>query len=188
MSTALVLVDLQRDFFPGGALPVPEGDAIVEPVNRLIEMFQQEGLPMFATRDWHPADHCSFEARGGPWPAHCIRDTIGATLHPRVHLPADVPVISKATGRDRDAYSGFESTDLAERLRAAHARRLVVCGLATDICVKNTVLDARARDFAVQVVREATRGVDAAPGDSRRALEEMKAAGAQAVTLQDVQL
>ena len=115
---ALVLVDVQNDFLPGGALAVEEGDLVVAPLNRCIEIFEDAGSPVYATRDWHPKDHCSFTEQGGPWPTHCVADTEGAAFAPTLALPARTVVISKATSQDKDAYSGFEGTDLAERLRA----------------------------------------------------------------------
>ncbi|MEJ2722227.1 MAG: isochorismatase family protein [bacterium] len=188
MNTALLLVDLQNDFFPGGALPAPDGDAIVAPVNQLIEVFQQGELPIFATRDWHPRNHCSFEARGGPWPPHCIQGTPGADFNPRVNLPANATVISKAQSPERDAYSGFDGTDLAWRLEALDVSDVVVGGLVTEICVKNTVVDALKRRFGVTVVREAVSGVDVHPGDSKKALEAMEEKGARIVSIDEAVL
>jgi len=188
MSKALLLVDLQNDFFPGGALPTPEGDTIVEPVNQLISMAQRKEQPIFATRDWHPENHCSFEEEGGPWPPHCIRGTEGAAFNREVDLPEDAEVISKAQSPERDAYSGFEGTDLAARLKEADASAIVVGGLATDICVKNTVLDALEEGFDVTVVREAISGVEAEPGDSREAVREMAEQGARILSIEEVTL
>lgn len=188
MNPALLLVDLQNDFFPGGALPAPDGDAIVTPVNRLIEMFQRLGLPIFATRDWHPENHCSFEQQGGPWPPHCIRGTPGAEFNPRVNLPQNAEIISKARLPDRDAYSGFEDTDLARRLDALGVSDIVVGGLVTEICVKNTVFDALKRGFGVSVVRESVSGVDIKRGDSEKALGAMDEAGARIVSIDEVVL
>lgn len=183
---ALILVDVQNDFFPGGALATPEGDALIEPVNRLIEYAERRAWPVFATRDWHPEDHCSFKAQGGPWPPHCIAETKGAAFHPRIRLPPDVRIISKALDSGRDAYSGFEGTELEEELDALAVDRVLIAGLATDYCVKNTVLDARKAGFDVDVVREAIRGVEANEGDSQAALDEMKAAGARFISLDEL--
>lgn len=186
MATALLLVDVQNDFFPGGALGAPEGDAIIAPVNRLIAHARATGWPVFATRDWHPEDHGSFEAQGGPWPVHCVRETHGAAFHAAIELPRQAPVVSKATEQDRDAYSGFEGTDLADRLRDADIERVIVGGLATEYCVRSTVLDARDAGFAVTVVPEAVRGVEAEAGATSAALEEMRRQGAAITPLEAV--
>ncbi len=174
---ALVIVDVQNDFLPGGALAVPHGDEVVPVLNRWIERFTARGLPVIATRDWHPPDHCSFQARGGPWPPHCVAGTEGAAFAPGLRLPPDALVISKATEPDREAYSGFEGTALAERLRALGARRLFVGGLATDYCVLSTVRDARREGFEVVLIEDGVRAVDVRPGDGERALEEMRRLG-----------
>jgi len=175
---ALLAVDVQNDFLPGGALAVTHGDEVIGPINAVARAFARDGKPVFATRDWHPADHCSFRSRGGPWPPHCIAGQPGAQFANALELPAGSGVISKGTGRDEEAYSGFAGTDLAERLRAAGVRRLCVAGLATDYCVLNTVLDALAAGFAVTVLVDAARAVDMQPGDGARALQRMSAAGA----------
>ncbi len=175
---ARVIVDLQNDFCPGGSLAVPGGDQIVPVVNDLIEKFSRAGLPIFATRDWHPGNHVSFKARGGIWPPHCVQNTTGARFHPDLHLPDSATIISKADNPDRDAYSGFESTNLAAFLKDAEVDHIVVCGLATDYCVKATALDGLKAGLGVTVVEDAIRGVDVQPGDSRKALDEMQAAGA----------
>jgi nicotinamidase/pyrazinamidase len=176
---ALVVVDVQRDFLPGGALGVARGDEVVAPLNDLLEAFARAGLPIFATRDWHPPDHCSFASRGGPWPPHCIAGSAGAAFPDSLVLPASAVVISKATGRDAEALSGFAGTELGARLAAAGVRRLVVGGLATDYCVLATVLDARAAGFEVLVPVAAVRAVERAAGDGARALERMERAGAK---------
>jgi len=178
MKKALVLVDIQNDFCPGGALPVAEGDMVVDPSNRLIEHCISRGMPVYFTRDWHPADHCSFREQGGEWPSHCVAGTPGAAFHPRLTVPASAVIVSKAERRDAEAYSGFAGTGLAGELRKQGVDSLVVAGLATDYCVKNTVLDALREGFAVMVVREAIRAVDVNPGDGERAIDEMRAAGA----------
>ncbi len=175
---ALVVVDVQSDFCPGGRLAVPGGDAVVEPLRRAIEHFSRRGLPVFYTRDWHPADHCSFVEQGGAWPAHCVADSKGAEFHPRLPVSPFAVVVSKGTSRDREAYSGFEGTDLLEELRVRGISRLVVGGLAADFCVKATVLDALREGFAVVVLKDATRPVDLKPGDGAAAMLEMRAAGA----------
>ena len=175
---ALVVVDVQRDFLPGGSLAVPRGDEVVPVLNRYVADFVRAGLPIFATRDWHPPDHCSFRARGGPWPPHCVQDALGAAFAPGLALPPSAVVVSKGTSPERDAYSGFEGTDLDRRLREAGVRRLFVGGLATDYCVLNTVKDALAAGFPTLLLTDAIRAVDVRPGDGRRAEEEMVRLGA----------
>ena len=179
---ALVIVDVQNDFLPGGQLPVPEGDAVIPSLNAWIRVFRTADLPIVATRDWHPADHCSFQARGGPWPPHCVAGTPGAEFAPGLKLPENAIVVSKATTPDRDAYSGFEGTDLAERLRELGVKRLFVGGLATDYCVLNTVLDALKEGFETYVITDAIRAVNVNPDDGDKALEQMRNAGARFVT------
>lgn len=171
--TALIAVDVQGDFLPGGALAVPDGFAVVQP---LVDAAAHADL-VVATRDWHTADHVSFAARGGPWPVHCVAGTAGGAIEPRIDAVAGV-VVSKGTDADVDAYSGFDGTPLAAILRGAGVSRLVVGGLATDYCVRATVLDALREGFEVTVLRDAVRAVDVQPGDGDRALEEMRAAGA----------
>ncbi len=174
---ALVVVDVQRDFLPGGALGVPGGDEVVPVINRQAARFQSAGLPVAASRDWHPAGHCSFTAQGGPWPPHCVAGTPGAELAPGLELPVNAILVSKATSTDEDAYSAFDGTDLAQRLRALGAKRLFVTGIATDYCVLHSALDARRLGFEVVVLADAVRAVNAKPGDGDRALDEMRAAG-----------
>lgn len=178
--TALVLVDIQNDFLPGGSLAVPDGAAVIEPANRYIRRFRERGLPVVATRDWHPSDHCSFTSRGGPWPPHCVAGSAGAEFAAALELPADALIVSKATGAERDAYSGFDGTDLAQRLRELGVRRIVVAGLATDYCVAATARDALAQGFGVLLATDAMRGIDAQ--GSARALAELCAAGAAKTT------
>ncbi len=175
---ALIVVDVQNDFLPGGALGVGEGDAVIEPLNAAIGAFVAAGRPIYATRDWHPSDHCSFEAQGGPWPPHCVAGTPGAELASALHLPDTAAVVSKATTPGADAYSGFQGTDLESRLAARGVERVFVGGLATDYCVLGTVLDARAAGVEVVVLETAVRAVNVDPGDGRKALERMRAAGA----------
>lgn len=175
---ALVVVDLQRDFLPGGPLAVPHADRVVPAINRYLDRFAGLGLPVFATRDWHPDNHCSFASQGGPWPPHCIAGSAGAGFAEEARLPPATIVISKATSAERDAYSGFAGTDLEIRLRTAGVRRLFVTGVATDYCVLQTVLDARARGYEVVVLTDAIAAVELRPGDGQRALDSMRAAGA----------
>jgi len=177
-SDTLIVVHVQRDFLPGGALAVPEGDAVIEPLNGWIDRCLTAGAPVLATRDWHPPDHCSFKAQGGPWPPHCVAGTPGAEFAPGLRLPEDVRVISQATDPTREAYSGFDGTELLRQLQRAGSRRLWIGGLATDYCVRATVLDAVKEGFETHVLTRAIRPVEVHPGDGRRALEEMRAAGA----------
>jgi len=153
-------------------------EAVLMPLNRCLAEFHKRGLPVFATRDWHPPDHCSFHARGGPWPPHCIAGTAGAQFAPGLQLPQDARIISKATGREADAYSGFQGTDLLAQLRQKGCARVFLGGLATDYCVRATALDALGAGLAVIVLTDAVRAVDAKPGDGERALAELTACGA----------
>jgi nicotinamidase/pyrazinamidase len=183
---ALLIVDVQIDFLPGGSLAVPHGDEVVPVLNHWIDLFRERGLPVFATRDWHPADHCSFVAQGGPWPPHCVVGTAGARFSDGLRLPAGCTVISKDTRQDENTYSGFEGTDLAERLRRASVTRLYIGGLATDYCVLNTVKGAIGAGFQVFLLLEAVRPVEVNPGDGKRAVEEMKGLGAVPLALSDL--
>ena len=176
---ALLVVDPQIDFFPGGALPVDDGDAILPTVNRALRIFSAAGLPIFVTRDWHPADHCSFTAQGGPWPEHCVKGTAGAELHPDLEPPPIFSVVQKATTSDREAYSDFEGTHLDEVLRADRVERVIVCGLALEYCVRAACLDAVKAGFDAVLLVDGTRAVEVEAGDGERALEEMRAAGVE---------
>jgi nicotinamidase/pyrazinamidase len=180
---ALLVVDVQNDFLPGGALAVADGDAVIKPLNACIALFVQKNLPVFATRDWHPADHCSFKKQGGPWPAHCVKETRGAEFAPSLNLPASARVISKATQSTAESYSGFAETDLENMLRLEGVRRLWIGGLATDYCVLNTVRDALAAGFGVLLLRDAIRAVNAKPGGGADAEAEMVRLGAEPVSL-----
>ena len=179
VSDALLLVDVQNDFCPGGALAVADGDAVVPALNAWIAAARQGGARVFASRDWHPPDHLSFAERGGIWPLHCVQNTLGADFHPDLELPNDAVIVTKADTADREAYSAFDSGELAAQLRAAGIERLWVGGLATDYCVKASVLDAtELPELEVRVITDAIRAVDAAPGDGEAALEAMREAGA----------
>ncbi len=175
---ALLIVDVQNDFLPGGALGVPDGDAVIAPLNAALRVFGVAGLPVFSTRDWHPADHCSFVGRGGIWPPHCVAGTEGAGFAPALELASSTVVVSKAVHPDADAYSGFAGTDLAERLSAGGVERVFVGGLATEYCVLNTVLDARREGLEVIVLEDAVRAVEVEAGDGARAIGRMRDAGA----------
>lgn len=185
MKSALVLVDIQKDFCPGGALAVSDGDRVIGPANRLIEHFQTNDWAIFLTRDWHTADHCSFKENGGIWPPHCIAETEGAAFHSDLCIPPDAAIMSKAVTRDNDAYSGFEGTDLKDRLAQQGVTDLVIVGLATDYCVKNTVLDALKNGFAVTIIKEGIQAVNINEDDGAEAVDEMKLAGAGFVSLAD---
>ena len=178
---ALIVVDVQNDFCPGGALAVPHGDEVVEPLNRLIDEFLQRGAPVYKTRDWHPARTRHFAAYGGTWPVHCVQNTPGAEFHTALRDDPRIAIVSKCTA-DKDCYSPFEDTDLVAQLRNQGIEELVVGGLATDYCVKTTVLEALQNGFEVKVVKDTIRAVDVSPGDGERALEEMRAAGAEIVS------
>lgn len=179
---ALMIVDVQNDFLPGGSLAVAHGDAVVPVLNAYIAAFTQRGLPIFATRDWHPAHHCSFKDQGGTWPPHCVADSRGAQFAADLRLPPTSTIVSKATAAGKDAYSGFEGTDLDAQLRAAGVRRLFIGGLATDYCVLNTVRDALAHHYTVYLLQDATRAVNVQPQDGDRAESEMRQLGAIPIT------
>jgi nicotinamidase/pyrazinamidase len=181
---ALVIIDVQNDFCPGGALAVRDGDQVVPALNRYIDQFRRSNLPIIATRDWHPERTRHFKAYGGLWPPHCIQGSRGAEFHADLALPADTVVISSGMGPDEEGYSGFEGRDdhgatLADVLRANAVERMFVGGLATDYCVKHTVLDGLKQGFKVTVLKDAIRGVNLNPDDSERAIAEMRTAGAE---------
>lgn len=184
---ALIVVDVQNDFLPGGALAVPHGDKIVEPLNRYIALFHDEGLPVYATRDWHPANHCSFKPQGGEWPPHCLQESVGAQFARALRLPPQTVIISKATRSDLDAYSGFQGTTLDAQLKKASIRRLFIGGLATDYCVLSTVKDALALGYQVYVLNDVIRAVDVKPGDCERAIAEMHGLGAEFIEVTELE-
>jgi nicotinamidase/pyrazinamidase len=175
MARALLIIDFQNDFTPGGALAVSDGDTIAPKINALAASGDYDLV--IATRDWHPADHGSFEPQGGIWPVHCVAGTQGAQLHPDLDRTRIDIVVDKGQAVDTNGYSGFEGTDLEEILRERGITQVTVVGLATDYCVKNTALDALKAGFQVTVDSTAARGVDVQPGDSEAALEEVRAAG-----------
>lgn len=174
---AVLVVDVQNDFCPGGALAVNEGDRVVPILNRWVREAERAGALVVATRDWHPEHHVSFHDRGGPWPPHCIQGTWGAELHPDLELPPGTPILHKADEPDKEAYSAFDATGLDELLRERGVRRVFVGGLAQDVCVRATVLDALERGLETHVLVDATRPVD--PGAGDRALREMAEKGAR---------
>ncbi len=175
MGRALIIVDFQNDFTPGGALAVEEGDEIAARLN--MHAHSGEYDLVVATRDWHPSDHSSFAERGGPWPVHCVRDTPGAQLHPALDAQSIDVIVDAGVDQALEGYSGFEDTDLEELLRSHGINEVTVVGLATDYCVKHTALDAVRAGFRVRVDPEGVRGVNVNPGDSDRALEELRDAG-----------
>ncbi len=175
MAEALLVIDFQNDFTPGGALAVPEGDEIASRVEALIGSGRFDVV--VATRDWHPADHDSFAEQGGPWPPHCVVGTPGAELHAALARERVDAVVDKGQRRGDEGYSGFEETELEELLRSRGVDRVTIVGLATDYCVRHTALDALRAGFAVEVDAAGVRGIDASPGDADRALREIEAAG-----------
>ncbi|HYB67584.1 MAG TPA: isochorismatase family protein [Candidatus Acidoferrales bacterium] len=188
--TALVVVDIQNDFCPGGALPVADGDKVVPVLNKYIQLFRSASAPIIYTRDWHPPDHSSFKAQGGPWPPHCVQGSEGAKFRSDLLQPAEGEIVSKADRKD-EAYSFFQGTDLAHRLRRLRFRlglrggikALFVGGLATDYCVKETVLDGLKLGFQVYYLDDASKGVNVNPADSQLAVKEMLSKGAEEITL-----
>jgi nicotinamidase/pyrazinamidase len=176
VARALLVIDFQNDFCPGGALAVPHGDEIAP---RVSELLDSGGFDFVAaTRDWHPADHSSFEAQGGPWPPHCVQGSDGAEFHPSLDRSKIDVVVDAGFRPDLEGYLGFEETDLEQELRDHDVDAVTVVGLATDYCVRATALDARRAGFDVTVDRAGVRGIDVEPGDSERALDELRAAGA----------
>jgi nicotinamidase/pyrazinamidase len=190
-SDALVIVDLQNDFCPDGALGVAGGHAVVPVLNRYAQRFAAAGAPVFASRDWHPAKTTHFKDGGGVWPPHCVQDTPGAAFHPELVLPAGAAVVSKGMDPHEDSYSCFQAETgdgmpFAAALGELGVSRLFVGGLATDYCVKSTVVDGVQAGFEMVVLADAVAAVELAPGDGARALDEMRAAGAQLIRLEDL--
>jgi nicotinamidase/pyrazinamidase len=191
--TALVVVDIQNDFCPGGALPVTDGDKVVPILNKYIQLFRSASAPIIYTRDWHPPDHRSFKAQGGQWSPHCVQETEGAKFRPDLSPPAELEIVSKADRKD-EAYSFFKGTDLEHRLKRLKLRlgfrggikTLFVGGLATDYCVRETVLDALKLGFQVYYLDDASKGVNVKPEDSQMAVKEMVSKGAIQITLADL--
>lgn len=176
---ALLIVDVQNDFCPGGALAIDDGDRVIPVLNEWLRHAASTGAWIVASRDWHPADHCSFTEQGGTWPPHCIRETPGAEFHPALALPNDAWIISKGEARERDNYSAFDGTRLGDRLRHVGVKRLWIGGLAQDVCVKWTVLDACNEGFDTHVIADGTRPVNLEPNDGEHAMEAMRDAGAR---------
>ncbi len=183
---ALIVVDVQNDFLPGGSLAVPGGDEVVPVLNQYIDLFSEEQCPIFFTRDWHPADHRSFAPQGGPWPPHCVANTRGAAFSGDLRIPVDALIISKATDTEHDAYSAFAGTGLKKTLLAFGVRRVFVGGLATDYCVLRTVLDALKAGFETVLLTDAIRAVNVHPSDCARAVAQMTYAGAHPMELKQL--
>jgi nicotinamidase/pyrazinamidase len=181
---ALIIVDVQRDFTKGGALEVPKGDDVVPVLNRYIELFRKVGAPVIASRDWHPSNHMSFKPYGGQWPPHCIQNTKGAEFHPELKLPDDAIIISKATEPDKEAYSAFEGTELLTTLHEKGIKRVFIGGLATEFCVKSTVLDAVKSGFRVFLLVDAIRGIS--DEKVKEAIKEMQERGVEVIALDDI--
>lgn len=183
---ALVMADIQNDFLPGGALGIPGGDEILPVVQKYLNKFQSKGLPIFASRDWHPPNHCSFREYGGIWPVHCVAGSPGAEPPPNLDLPPSAVIIHKATSPDKEAYSAFQDTPLDKHLRDVGARRLFIGGLATDYCVLNTVKDAVKLGYSVVLLTDAIRAVNLNPDDGRKAVEEMIRLGAVPIQFEKI--
>ncbi|MAG36264.1 MAG: nicotinamidase/pyrazinamidase [Dehalococcoidia bacterium] len=184
---ALFVVDVQNDFCPGGALAVGSGDEVVVPMNQYIARFTAAGLPVFASRDWHPEQTVHFQSGGGSWPPHCVQDTPGAAFHPALKVPADAIIVTKGDNPAEDAYSAFHGhaasgAPAADALRERGVERLFVGGLATDYCVRSTVLDGLRAGFGVTLLLDASRGVNLSAGDAERAIAEMVETGASVTT------
>lgn len=183
---ALVIVDMQNDFLPGGALPVPDGDKIIPIINQTIARFDDRNFPIFATRDWHPSDHQSFDNQGGIWPPHCIAGTQGAKFAPNLNQPESLLIIAKGEQRNCPGYSGFEHTMLEKLLRSKNIKRIFVCGLATDYCVMATVCDALTLGFQIYVLADAIKAVNVKPDDGFLARQQMQALGAIFISLEQI--
>lgn len=182
-NAALLAVDVQNDFCPGGALAVPCGDEIVPVLNKYIAEFSERGLPVFFSRDWHPPSTRHFAEYGGKWPPHCVRNTRGAAFHSGLRIPGEAVIISKGMEPGSEGYSAFEAVDsggvpLPELLKDLNVSELFIGGLAADYCVRATVLESLKNGFRTYLLEDATRGVEVEPGDTKKAVEEMSEAGA----------
>jgi nicotinamidase/pyrazinamidase len=190
-NAALIVVDMQNDFCENGSLPVKDGGMVVPVLNRYIELFKDAGLLVFATRDWHPEKTIHFAKYGGKWPVHCVQGTKGAEFHKDLKLPKDAVIITTGDRPDDDGYSGIQGKDpsgrlLSQALKDSGIGHIYVGGLATDYCVKETVLDGLRAGFKVTVLGDAIKGVDVKKGDSAGAMEEMIEKGADVITLKDI--
>jgi len=177
--TALLLIDLQKDFMPAGAMAVPSADQIIPLANRYIKSFSQHQRPIIATRDWHPPNHCSFKEQGGPWPPHCIAGTPGAEFADELELPDNLWLVSKGTDPEHESYSGFDHNDLAKQLSAQGIKHLLVGGVATDYCILHSVNDALRQGFAVTILQNMVKAVNVQYGDGKNALALMQEKGAK---------
>ena len=189
---ALLIVDVQNDFCPGGSLAVPQGDKIIPKLNRYIKIFYKNKLPIFASRDWHPVRTKHFKDFGGIWPAHCIQNTIGASFHPKLKLPKNTIILSKGMDPKDDSYSAFQAEDLrgmklANLLKLFGIKELYVAGLATDYCVKSSVIDATKFGLKVKLLIDATKGANLKKDDPEKAVKEMLKKGAKKITLENLE-
>lgn len=183
---ALIIVDFQNDFCKGGTLAVSGFEKIIKPVNNLIQVFTSNIKPIFFTRDWHPKDHSSFLEQGGSWPPHCIAGSIGACIYDEIIVPLSTTIVSKAESKNKDAYSGFENTRLNSLLKDKNVNTVIICGLATDYCVKNTTLDSLNLGYKTIVAEDGIRAVNVNPNDGVTAIEEMVYAGAVMQKTEDI--
>jgi len=182
---ALIVTDVQIDFLPGGALSVQEGDIIIPALNEYMLIFKNGGAPIVASRDWHPPNHISFKAQGGPWSPHCVQETGGAAFSSYLKLPEGTMIVSKATNPAKEAYSVFAGTGLADKLKKKGVNRVFIGGLATDYCIVTSVLDAVKLGFEVVVLMDAIKGINVNPGDVDKAIVDIVTSGAIQVTLED---
>lgn len=184
LKKALIIVDMQNDFCPGGSLAVKDGDKIISAINQYIKKFSEKNEFIVFTRDWHPANHCSFKEYGGIWPVHCVAETKGAEFHPDIYAPEKPFIVSKADTSSKDAYSGFDATSLDSHLKKLNIEEVWVCGLATDYCVTSTVMDALKLGYKVKLLSDAIAAVDVNKGDGEKAIAGMVSAGAEIYRLQ----
>lgn len=184
--SALIVVDMQNDFLPGGKLEVPNSDTIIPIINEYIKIFEKKGLPVVFTRDWHPENHLSFKENGGIWPKHCVQNTEGVQINKDIYIPNNSVIINKAFQSDMEAYSGFQNTDLDQKLKEMNVKNLFVCGVATDYCVLNTVLDAIKLNYKVYLLIDAIKGVDVNPNDSEEAIKKMISNGVELLVFDEI--
>lgn len=189
---ALLVVDIQNDFCPGGALGIPEGDRIIPAVNKYIRIFSKNKWPIFATRDWHPVKSKHFKDFGGVWPVHCIHNTKGAAFHPQLKLTKETILLYKGMDPEKDSYSTFQAEDekglsLPKLLKITGISEIYIAGLATDYCVKYSAIDALKLGFKVKILTDAIQGVNLKPRDSEKAIQKITAMGAKKITLKDME-
>lgn len=183
---ALIIIDMQNDFLAGGSLEVRGANAIIDILNRYIDRFTAHHLPVVATRDWHPPNHCSFIDQGGQWPPHCIAGSIGAAFHANLALPAVAHIVSKATTRETEAYSAFTGTGLFELLQSLRISRIFISGVAAEYCVRNTVINALQLGYSVVILQDAIQALNRQPNDGRQAEQDMIEHGAQSVHFEEL--